>query len=38
MVKLKRLRWSRSDRQDGQGQTIMIVKVKVKMGNVVKVV
>ena len=33
-----RSRWSGSDHQGGQGQTIKAVKVKVKMGKVVMVV
>ena len=38
MAKWLRSRWSGSDCQGGQGQTIKAVKVKVKMGKVVEVV
>ena len=38
ILKVVMLRWLGLDRQGGQGQTIKAVKVKVKMGKVVKVV
>ena len=38
VVKVRGSRWSGLDCQGGQGQTIKVVKVKVKMGKVVEMV